>query len=126
MNAGMFRLYDPTFQEALGFMERDGTDANEYVDDEYVCSHFAADVNKNAEQEGLRCAFVDIRFPASAHAVIACDTVDEGLVYFDPITDERVRPATGKHYWKCIEPKPGYVYEQPDFDDTIAGIVVIW
>ncbi len=126
MDAGMFRLYDPTFQEALGFMEQDRTDANEYVEDDYVCSHFAADVNRNAERDGLRCALVDIRFPASAHAAIAFDTIDQGLVYFDPITDERVRPDIGKHYWKCIEPKPGYFYEKPDFDDTIEDIVVVW
>jgi hypothetical protein len=48
------------------------------------------------------------------------------MVYFDPISDERVRPVVGKRYWRCIEPKPGYVYEKPSFNDTIEDIVVIW
>jgi len=121
-----FNLHNPTFREALDFLEDDRTDRHEYIEDEYVCSHFAADVNNNAEDEGIRCAMVDVRFPDSAHAVIAFETVDEGLVYFDPITDERVRPVIGKNYWKCIEPKPGYKYEKPSFDDTIVDIVIIW
>ena len=126
METDAYNLHDPTFKEALDFLEADKTDANEYIDDEYVCSHFAADVNNNAERQGIRCAIVDIRFSSSSHAIIAFDTTDEGLVYFDPITDDRVRPVIGKRYWHCIEPKPGYVYEKPSFNDTILDIVVIW
>jgi len=119
-------LHNPTFREAVDFLEADRTDANEYVEGDYVCSHFAADVNNNAEKQGIRCALVDVRFPSSGHAIIAFDTTDEGLIYFDPINDDRVRPVIGKRYWKCIEPKSGYVYEKPSFDDTIVDIVVIW
>jgi hypothetical protein len=126
METDAYNLHDPTFDEALDFLEADRTDDHEYIEDEYVCSHFAADVNNNAEREGIRCAMVDIRFSSSSHAIIAFDTTDEGLVYFDPITDDRVRPVIGKRYWHCIEPKPGYVYEEPSFDDTILDIVVIW
>jgi hypothetical protein len=121
-----FNLHDPTFREAVDFLEEDRTDANEYVEDEYVCSHFAADVNNNAEKQGIRCALVDVRFPSSGHAIVAFDTTDEGMVYFDPISDERVRPVIGEHYWQCIEPKPGYVYKKPSFNDTIVDVVVIW
>jgi len=119
-------LHNPTFKEALDFLERDQTDANEYLEDEYVCSHFAADVNNNAEKQGIRCALVDVRFSSSGHAIIAFDTTDEGMVYFDPITDDRARPVIGKRYYRCVEPKPGYIYETPSFDDTIVDIVVIW
>jgi len=121
-----FHLHNPTFEETISFLEEDKTDSNEYLEDEYVCSHFAADVNNNAESQGIRCALVDIRFPRSGHAIIAFDTTDEGLVYFDPVSDERVRPAIGKDYWRCIEPRPGYHYAEPSFDDTIVDIVVIW
>jgi len=120
------RLYNPTLKEAIQFLTEDETDANPYIEDEYVCSHFAADVNNNAEKAGIRCAFVDVRFPASGHAIVAFDTVDEGIVFFDPITDDRVRPVIGRQYWRCVEPKPGYYYEEPAFDDTITDIVIIW
>ena len=126
IQADAFRLHNPTFEEAISFLEEDKTDSNEYIEGEYVCSHFAGDVNNNAESQGVRCALVDVRFPGSGHAIIAFDTTDKGLVYFDSITDERVRPAIGEEYWQCIEPRPGYHYEKPSFDDTIMDIVVIW
>jgi len=126
IQADPFYLYNPTFDQAIRFLSKDKTDLNKYREDEYVCSHFARDVNNNAESQGIRCAFVDIRFPRSAHAIIAFETTDQGMVYFDPITDERVKPIIGKPYWRCVEPKPGYYYEKPSFDDTIIDIVVIW
>ncbi len=119
-------LHNPTLEEALDFLHRDKTDANEYLEHEYVCSHFAADVNNNAEKQGIRCALVDLRFPDSGHAIIAFDTNDEGMVFFEPLTDDRVRPIIGKRYYRCVEPKPGYIYEKPSFNDTIEDIVVIW
>ena len=121
-----FNLHNPTFQEALDFLTEDKTDANEYKEPNYVCSHFARDVNNNADSQGIRCAYVDIRYPQQAHAIIAFDTTDEGLVYFDPVSDERVRPVIDEAYWQCIEPSPGYYYEKPPFDDTIMDVVVTW
>ena len=126
METDAFHLHNPTFSEALEFLDDDRTNENEYIEGEYVCSHFAADVNNNAEELGIRCAFVEIRCPDSGHAIVAFETVDEGLVYYDPITDERVRPVIGRRYYKCIEPQPGYEYVKPSFDDTIEDIVVIW
>jgi len=126
MQSDMFNLHNPTFQEALDFLNEDRTDANEYKEPDYVCSHFARDVNNNADSQGIRCAYVDIRYPQQAHAIIAFDTTDEGLVYFDPVSDERVRPVIGEAYWQCIEPSPGYYYEKPPFDDTIMDVVSTW
>jgi len=126
MQTDMLHLHNPTFEEVISFLTEDKTDSNEYVEDMYVCSHFARDVNNNADSQGIRCAYVDVRYPKTAHAIIAFNTTDEGLVYFDPVSDERVRPVVGKEYWRCIEPKPGYYYEKPSFDDTIVDILVIW
>jgi hypothetical protein len=126
METDALNLHNPTLEEALDFLERDKTDTHEYLEDEYVCSHFAADVNNNAEEQGIRCALVDVRFASSSHAIVAFDTTDEGLVYFDPITDDRARPVIGERYYLCVEPKPGYFYEKPSFNDTILDIVVIW
>ena len=124
-----YTLRDPTYQEVITFLRQDETDKNEYVEDAcgvYVCSHFARDVGNNAEEAGLRCAFVELRYPEGGHAIIAFDTIDDGLIYFEPRTDERVRPVVGKRYYQCVEPKPGYYYEKPPHDDTIMDILVIW
>jgi len=120
---------DPTYKEAVAFLREDKTDKNEYIEDtygSYVCSHFARDVCNNAEEAGLRCAFVELRYPDIGHSIIAFDTIDEGLVYFDAITDDRAKPVVGKRYYLCVEPKPGYYYEEPPYDDTIMDILVTW
>ena len=124
-----YTLRDPTYEEAVSFLERDKTSDNEYNNDDYgvyVCSHFARDVCNNAEAEGLRCAIVHLIYIEVGHAIVAFDTVDEGLVYFDAITDERANPEVGKRYYKCIVPRPGFYYLPPDNDDTILDILVTW
>jgi hypothetical protein len=132
MQAGLghgYTLRDPTYKQAVSFLKRDKTDENEYIEDTYgvyVCSHFARDVCNNAEAEGLRCALVSLIYLEGGHAIIAFDTIDEGLVYFDAMTDERTKPVVGERYYQCIEPRPGYYYVEPDFDDTIMDILVIW
>jgi hypothetical protein len=121
-----YTLRNPTYKQAVAFLRKDKTSENEYDEDSYVCSHFARDVDNNAEAEGLRCAFVELRYSEGGHSVIAFDTVDEGLVYFEPITDEKTNPEVGKHYYQCIEAKPGYYYLPSEQDDTIMDILVIW
>jgi hypothetical protein len=124
-----YTLIDPTYGQAVHFLHTDKTSDNRYIEGSYgiyVCSHFARDVCNNAEEQGFRCAYVEIRYPDGGHAIVAFNTVDEGLVYFDAMTDERVRPVIGSRYYQCIEPREGYYYEPPLFDDTIKDILVIW
>jgi hypothetical protein len=124
-----YTLRDPTYEEAVDFLEEDKTSDNEYNDADYgvyVCSHFARDVCNSAEAEGLRCAIVHLIFPEGGHAIVAFDTVDEGLVYFDAITDDRVNPEIGERYYKCVEAPPGYYYLPSEYDDTIMDILVTW
>jgi len=121
-----YPIKDPTYKQAIKFLKEDETNKNDFVEDIYVCSHFARDVCNNAESEGLRCAFVEIRYSDGGHSIIAFNTTDEGLVYFEPQSDEIVKPIVGKRYYECVEPKPGYRYEKPPFDDTIVDILVIW
>ncbi len=121
-----YMIQDPTYKQAIKFVKEDKTDQNEFVEDIYVCSHFARDVCNDAESEGLRCAYVGLIYPEGGHAIIAFNTIDEGLVYFDPQSDERATPIIGKRYYQCIEPKPGHYYEEPSHDDTIIDILVIW
>jgi len=118
-----YTLRDPTYKEAVTFLERDKTEKNKYVEGAYgvyVCSHFTRDVCNNAEEAGLRCAFVELRYPEGGHAIIAFDTVDKGLLYFEPQEDRQVDPKIGQHYYSRD------TYLPPSFDDTIMDILVIW
>jgi len=126
LQVGAYNLHNPTFDEVIEFLEKDQTDQNEYVEGEYVCTHFVRDVNNNAERQGVRTAIVLLTFPQQSHAIVGFNTVDKGMVYFDAITDDRVRPVIGKEYWRCVEPRNGRHYTKPEFDDTIEDIIIIW
>ena len=121
-----YTIKDPTHKEAIAFLSQDKTDRNKYVEDTYVCAHFARDVCNNAEAQGLRCAFVVLRYLQGGNFIVAFNTIDKGLVYFEAITDERAKPVIGKRYYQCVEPEPGYYYTEPSYDDTIMDILVIW
>ena len=115
-----YSLRNPTYMEAVAFLAMDRTDENEYVSDSYVCSHFARDVCNNAEAEGLRCAFVELRYQKAGHSIIAFETIDMGLIYFEPQFDDEVEVVIGKSYAQLN----GYV--KPPGSDTIMDILVIW
>ncbi len=121
-----YKQHDPTYDEVLAFLEDDPTNHLEYIDNEQVCSHFAAAVNNAAEEQGIRCALVIVRFAVRNHAIIGFDTLDQGMVFFEPQSDEAVYPVIGKEYWRCIEPRPGFYYEKPDYDDIITELVIVW
>jgi hypothetical protein len=124
-----YTLKDPTYDQVVAFIKEDKTNENKYIEDTYgvyVCSHFARDVCNNAERKGFRCAFVELRFPDSGHSIVAFNTIDKGLVYFEPQSDVIAKPVIGKQWYQCKEPPPGYYYEKPSYDDTIMDILVIW
>jgi len=123
MEAGLghgYTLRDPTYKEVVDFLKRDKTDRNEYDEDSYVCSHFARDVGNNAEAEGLRCALVELRYSGGGHSIIAFDTIDKGLVYFEPQFDDEVEVIMERSYSRLNN------YLEPPIDDTIMDILVIW
>jgi hypothetical protein len=113
-------LKDPTYAEAVAFLRDDLTDRNAYDEDSYVCSHFSRDVCNNAEAAGWRCAFVELRFSDSGHSLVAFDTIDRGLVYFEPQFDDEVRLEVGRSYAGLND------YGTPYYDDVIRDILVIW
>jgi len=121
-----YTIVDPTYKQMMDFIRKDKTDRRQYIEGKYVCAHFAKDVCNNAEEEGIRCAYVIINYPESSHSIVAFNTIDKALIYVEPQSDELVEPAIGKHFYKCVVPKPGYYYEEPDYDDTIEEILVIW
>ena len=123
-----YKLHDPTYSEVLNFIRSDRTDKHQYIENEYVCTHFARDVNNNAENHGIRCAFVSINLSGGeGHAIIAFNTTDKGLIFFDPQTDERLRYLrVGKDYWAdCVIPRGNYYYER-DPNNTVEDFTIVW
>ncbi|HEX9896299.1 MAG TPA: hypothetical protein VGA85_01380 [Dehalococcoidales bacterium] len=122
-----YTIKDPTWSEVLAFLAKDKTDEKPYVDPTYVCSHFSRDVCNAAEVASIRCAVVELRYVnGTGHLIVAFNTIDRGLVYFEPQSDEQAMPAIGKKYYTTIIPKPGYYYSAPSYNDTIEDMVVIW
>lgn len=120
-------LRDPSYQEMKAFLEQDETSEQEYLRNEYICVDFAANVKANAAREGIRCAYVVIEYHGTTgHAIVAFDTTDKGLVYIEPQFDWDVEPEIGQRYYRCVVPPPGQYMVEPDYDDTIARIIVIW
>ncbi|MBN1368597.1 MAG: hypothetical protein JW967_11790 [Dehalococcoidales bacterium] len=122
-----YTIKDPTWAEVLAFLEKDKTDEKIYDPETYVCSHFSEDVCNNAEDAGIRCAIVELRYISDqGHMIIAFNTIDRGMVYFEPQSDEQAKPAIGLKYYTTVIPKPGYYYPAPPYDDTIEDMVVVW
>lgn len=120
-------LRDPSYREMRDFLAWDRTSEREYVESEYFCVDFAADVKANAAKEGIRCAYVVIEYhEGGGHAIIAFDTTDEGLVFIEPQFDWEVEPEIGERYYQCVSPPTGHYMVKPGYDDTITRITVIW
>ena len=122
---GRYKLHDPTYSEVLNFIRKDKTDRNEYTAD-YTCAYFSMDVSNNAEKQGIRCAYVEVNYADISHAIVAFNTIDKGLIYFEPQHDVQVHLEIGKRYYKCLDPLPGYYWPEPDYDDTIQKIIIFW
>jgi len=76
---------DPTFGQLLKFIASDTTDEHPYVEGEYMCADFAETLHNNAEQEGIRAAWVGVYFEGESvgHALNAFYALGTGLVFVD-------------------------------------------
>jgi len=120
-------LHIPTYAEVLAFLRRDKTNLTKYDKTNYNCTDYSAGVINNAESEGIRAAFVRIGHNGPGHTIVAFETTDKGIVYFEPQTDEKVNPVVGKRWYQCVIPiSTDYYYEPPNYDDTIINIKLIW
>jgi regulatory protein YycH of two-component signal transduction system YycFG len=104
-NQNKTELKDPTYNQVLSFIINDTTNENTYHDTDYNCVHFSTDVNNNAEEQDIRCAYVELilnnNYP---HAIVAFNTTDKGLIFFEPQLDEIAQIEIGKDYWQdCLE-----------------------
>jgi len=83
----LVQTHNPTYAEMKAFLAADKTDSKPYVDGQYVCFDYAADVNNNADAAGIQAAYVRLRASDWGHAVVAFNTVDRGLIYIEPQSD---------------------------------------
>jgi len=128
LNSGdRYLLHDPAYYEARNFIRSDKTNTRTYDEDTFNCAHYAQEVNNNAEKEGLRCAHVTVNLSEGApHALIAFNTTDRGIIYFEPQSDEKVNLEVGKDYWAdCVVPPPGYYYKS-DPGWIIQDFIIYW
>ena len=116
-----YSLRNPSYYELMDFLEQDPTDENEYQEDVYTCVDFVTDLNNNAEDVGLRAAYVYIEFPGDrAHSIAAFETVDRGMVFIEPQFDDEVTLVVGNSY------SEDNGYEDPDYNDTVVRYTVAW
>jgi len=115
-----YNIWDPTYTQMKNFIARDKTNENLYNENTYTCYGYTADVIRNAETENIRCAFVYILFPSSAHAIVAFNTIDKGLIYIEPQHDIEVRVGVGESYSSTNG------FQPPGYNDTIVNITIIW
>lgn len=76
---------DMSFGELKSFILQDNTDDGAYIEGIRMCGEFAETLHNNAEQKGIKAAFVAIHFTNESigHALNAFHTTDKGLVYID-------------------------------------------
>ena len=116
-----YNLHNPTYQEMLDFIAADKTNEHAYSEENFVCVDFSHEINNNAEEQGLRCAVVDIFYPeGKGHTIIAFDTTDKGLQFIEPQFDRQVKLQVGKSYSEVNG------YKSPPGDDTLLRYLITW
>ena len=128
---------DPTWSQLLDFLLEDKTDERAYVDGVYMCGDFARDVHNNAEQSGIRAAYVAVKLPGDYHALNAFKTTDKGLVFIDctgleawesgpSSRDKTVEVKLGRRYVaKSLFPESGWSVRWGSMG-TVLDVQIYW
>jgi hypothetical protein len=122
--SGGGELRDPTYQEALQFIESDQTDKNPYKDQEYTCANYATEFRSNALKAGYRCGHVRAFFDDWSHALNCFNTTDRGMIFVEPQLDEVVPLTIGQPYWDRTRYAPRY--NGRTYNDTVTGFLIEW
>ena len=114
-------LFDPTYKRSYNFIKKDETDLNTFDDVTYNCDHFSRDVNNHAEEQGIRCGYVVISLSSGIpHAIVAFNTTDQGLVFFEPQTDQIALLEKNKDYWnECLQGESNHLSSSIVLDYTV-------
>lgn len=118
---GGYVLHDPTYKEMKDFLAADISNKKDYIENEHICTDFTAEVNNNAEEEGIRCATVYIIYPETGHSIVAFDTTDRGMIFIEPQYDREIKLPIGKSYSATNN-----FIKPADLDDTIVRYLIIW
>jgi len=110
--------YKQGFKETVGtgYIVRNPTysEAKEILNDDKTRS--ASQINNTAEAKGIRAAYVSVEIAHGVrnYGIVAFETVDKGLVFFDSSSDKELDLEIGKY---CRE---------TGWCGTITKITVIW
>lgn len=105
-----YETYDlkttPLYAEVMAFIDEDDTDEDLYVIHDHDCTQFSNTVIRNALDRGLFACAVDISFDTDddgvvdrGHMIVVFNTIDRGIIYIDPQTDEVIDMHVGMDYW---------------------------
>lgn len=106
---GYHNLRNPSYDELMNFLASDKTDEVPYSVPDFMCHHYSVTLRENANQQGLRCACVNVYYvPADTrkgvnyeHTVVAFDTSDMGLVHIEPQDDTQLALNEQWQTWPC-------------------------
>jgi hypothetical protein len=106
---------DATYSQVMQFIESDTTDQIPFQKEKFTCGDYAERVQNNAENAGIRCAWVSIDFEhgGNGHACNAFNTTDKGLVFIDCTKgDAHVDTQIGQWYAPTpLDPNADYTIE---------------
>lgn len=128
---------DVTWARVRLFLAQDKTDQIPYDASTFDCADFAETLHNNAEEAGIRTAYVIVgfRLEETLHAINAFNTTDKGLIYIDDtgMTDSFECPAdriveveVGEPYRaESVFHKPGCLNQWESLG-TVASVKVHW
>jgi len=97
----------PTLKILQDFLEEDDTNEYQYVENRFECTDFANRFVSNFLKKGYYSCVSYILFSDSAHAIVAVNTSDYGVVYVEPQEDKIIYDLrVGDNYceklgWDC-------------------------
>lgn len=81
---------DPSWERLKEFLEQDKTDEIDYQIGQFICGDFAETLHNNAEQAGIRAAYVFVNFPEGPGHALNAFSVEGVTVYVDVIGADKV------------------------------------
>jgi len=81
-------LINPQLQELVSFVNQDKTNENEYIKGEFDCTNFVNEFINNFAEQGFFSCLTYVLFDKGAHAIVATNTTDFGVVFVETQDDK--------------------------------------